>query len=305
MFQRSWLWGALWTRGAYERGKLWSFWSQKETTIMTIDPWLGRKSDEEVEDMEKPNSERWRTSNSHLEMISSDCCFQQSPAKLGWWTRCYDPPRSQHRGPCSLVTGDLMSYSRLYQYGKSDELRKRWGGWWCPLEDAPSFTETIFAAVAELRWGPSNLPKHAQGLWNYHRISVTIFHYHYPRKSSSDDSCEQPDRRGDGSPGNRGSVLIHVTMMLMIIMKKKMFMNLATNQVNKALGHHSNVDDHHAEENVDAPDAQPGGALLPNRWPAMVFLPLALTNQGQAVCYPGLTIVIFVLSRSHHHHHSQ
>ena len=56
-----------------------------------------------------------------------------------------------------------------------------------------------------------------------------------------------------------------VTMMLMIIMKKKMFMNLATNQVNKALGHHSNVDDHHAEENVDAPDAQPGGALLPNR----------------------------------------
>ena len=49
----------------------------------------------------------------------------------------------------------------------------------------------------------------------------------------------------------------------------------------------------------------------------MVFLPLALTNQGQAVCYPGLTIiikvnkivtitiVIVVLSRSHHHCHSQ
>ena len=152
MFQRSSLWGALWTRGAYEMSKLWSFWSQKETTIMTIDPWLGRKSDEEVEDMEKPNSERWRTSNSHLEMISSDCCFQQSPAKLGWWTWCYDPTRSQHRGPCSLVTGDLMSYSRLYQYGKSDELRKRWGGWWCPLEDARSFTEVVFAAVAKLRW---------------------------------------------------------------------------------------------------------------------------------------------------------
>ena len=54
-------------------------------------------------------------------------------------------------------------------------------------------------------------------------------------------------------------------MMLMIIMKKKMFMNLATNQVNKALSHHSNVDDHHAEENVDAPDNQLGGALLPHR----------------------------------------
>ena len=52
---------------------------------MTIDPRQGRKSGEEVEDMEKPyceKCERWRMSNSHLEMILSDCCFQQSPAKL-------------------------------------------------------------------------------------------------------------------------------------------------------------------------------------------------------------------------------
>ena len=197
--------------------------------------WPGRKSDEKVEDMEKPNCERWRTSNSHLEMISSDCCFQQSPAKLRWWTigqGATTPLRSQHRGPCSLVIGDSMSYSRLYQYGKSDELRKRWGGWWCPLEDAPSFTETIFAAVAELRWGPSNLPKHAQGLWNYHRISVTIFHYHYPRKSSSDDSCEQSDWGSDGSPGNGGLLLIH--------------------------HRHNDVDDYHEEENVHEPGNQPG-----------------------------------------------
>ena len=187
--------------------KLWSFWSQKETTIMTSDPWQGRKSDEEVEDMEKPNCERWRISDSHLEMISSDCCFKSWGD--GHWTWCYDPPRSQHRNPCSLVIGDSMSYSWSYQYGKSDELRKRWGGWWCPLEDARSFTETILAAVAKLRWGPSNLPKHAQGLWNYHWISVTIFHYHSPRKPSSYDSCEQPDWGSDGSPGNGGLPLIH------------------------------------------------------------------------------------------------
>ena len=43
---------------------------------MTIDPWLGRKSDEEVEDMEKPNCDRLGISDSHLEMTLSDCCFQ-------------------------------------------------------------------------------------------------------------------------------------------------------------------------------------------------------------------------------------
>ena len=129
------------------------------------------------------------------------------------------------------------------------------------------------------------------------KLPLNICHYlslSSPRKPSSDDRCEQPDWGGDGSPGNRGLLLSH--------------------------HRHNDVDDGREKQNVNAPDDPLGGALLPHRWPAMVFLPLALTNQGQAVCYPGLTIIIIVnrivtitivivvLSRSYYmidHHHSQ
>ena len=142
-----------------------------------------------------------------------------------------------------------MSYSWWYQYGKSDELREKWGGWWCPLEDARSFTETILAAVAELRWDHT-FCKNMLGAFETtteclslsftititiiitFTITITIVHYYYPRKSSSDDCCEQPDWGGDGSPGNGGLLLVH--------------------------HRHNDVDDYHEEENVDEPGNQPG-----------------------------------------------